>query len=40
VELEKVLASAKGKITGTEIMDKELEYIKKTWTERYAEYNK
>lgn len=40
VELEKVLASAKGKLTGTEVMDKELEYMKETWTARYAEYNK
>lgn len=40
VELEKILASAKGKLTGTQVMDQELEYMKTTWTERYAEYNK
>jgi ABC-type glycerol-3-phosphate transport system substrate-binding protein len=40
VELEKILASAKGKLTGTKVMDQELEYMKKTWTERYAEYKK
>ena len=39
-EVEKQIASAKGTLTGDQIMEEELAYIKDAWAERMAEYNK